>query len=404
MQKKSQQWVELLVKYWDGTITSSEKEKLDQQRNHSPAKEFQFQRIRRFDWNLARLKEMHEFDVEAGWQDVLRRVAMRKRLALLKRRLYWTAAALLTGLMLYIAYNSMQEQVDAVSSRRDVPATRPAQQEQPLSSNIFPPRNNAKLILYDGSEYLLNETKDGIIKKTAVLQIRKKGQAIYVTGSTAGSSSNDRNELILPEGSTCRLYLPDNTQVYMNASSSIVFPTGFTNTRRKVDIKGEAFLQVAPNEQTPFIVNLNNKYDVKAVGTNFLVRSYPDERQTTVKLANGELQITRTGRQGTIKYVRPKQQFIADDKTDSIVECEKPDADLIAWRESSFNLAKDLESIFQDVSKWYKVEVAYNTAVNHIRLSGQLPRDRPLSETLNHLQAVTKLRIGFSGNKIIVDQ
>lgn len=390
MKKKSNHWVQLLVKYWKGAITPVEKDELDRQRHHSPVKEFQFQHIRRLAWNLARLRDINAIDEEAGWQDVLRRVAPKTQTTILgipKRRFY-LAAALLAGIILYFANTRSWRQSETETAHQ---------------ADILPPKNNAKLILYNGSVFLLEEKADGLITEDGVLKITKQGQELYVKALSGGNiSSTHKNQLIISEGSTYKLYLPDGSSVYMNASSSIIFPSRFTNHTREVDIRGEAYLEVSPNGQSPFMVNLNDKYDVKAVGTSFLVRSYPDEELTTVKLTTGELQINKTREQSNPKYVKPNQQFIADNKTANIIACSEPAADLAAWRDSSFNFNKDLKSILEDIEKWYKVKFSYPPNIDTIKLTGNLSRYKPLSETLNHLQTVTDLKMTRSGNTIIV--
>lgn len=390
MKQKSNHWVQLLVKYWKGAITPAEKDELDRQRHHSPVKEFQFQHIRRLAWNLARLRDIHAIDEEAGWQDVLRRVAPKKQTTVfsIPKRRFYLAAALLAGIILYFAINRSWRQSETETTHQ---------------ADILPPKNNAKLILYNGSVFMLEEKTDGLITEDGVLKITKKGQVLYVKAlSTANTPATHKNQLILSEGSTYKLYLPDGSSVYMNASSSIIFPSRFTNDKREVDIKGEAFLEVTENKHPPFVVNLNNKYDVKAVGTSFLVRSYPDEEQTTVKLATGELQINKTREQSNPKHVKPNEQFIADNKTVSIIACSEPAADLAAWRDSSFNFNKDLKSILEDIEKWYKVKFSYPSSIDTIQLTGNLSRYKPLSVTLNHIQTVTNLEITRSGNSIIV--
>ncbi len=403
MQKNKHQWAELLVKFWEGSLTAAERSALDRQRKLSPARESEFRQISNPAWNLARLREIHAAteDTEAGWQDVEQRAARLKRQALflsLRRWTYRAAAAVLAGFVLYVAYDLMRQRF-ASSGKKPAPSS----SLQTIAARILPPENDAKLILYDGSEYLLRKEKDGIIKQTNHLQIRKEGLAIYVKKTGAGGApDSERNWLILPKGSTCILYLPDNSSVYMNASSTIEFPSAFAEEKRSVAIKGEAFIEIDPLQHTPFVVRLNNKYDVTATGTSFLVRSYPTEEQTIVKLASGKLHINSTAQQSVTKYVNPNEQFIANGRHESVVACNTPNADKTAWQQSSFNLEKDLRSVMEDIGNWYNMNVTIAAGIKNEQLSGTFSRTQALSLTLDHLRSVTGLRFRLSDQEIIV--
>jgi hypothetical protein len=398
MQKNTIPWADLLVKYWQGTLTADEQAELDRQRSLSPAREAEFQQISDPAWSLARLQEMHAATeaMEAGWRDVERRAARLQRQARLRARKRWiypaAAAALLVGVILYFVYDRTPE--PRVVSGEE-PAT-PAVYLTAAEEKIVPPPNGAKLLLYDGSEYLLRDKQDGIIKQTEHLQIRKQGLAIYVKQiGTGDASGSQQNKLILPVGSTCILYLPDNSSVYLNASSTIKFPSAFTGDTRQVHIEGEAYIEVDPHRHTPFIVHLN-KYDVTATGTRFLVRSYPAETQTVVQLASGKVHINKN------IHIKPLHQFIADGQRESIVACDSPNADKNAWQQSSFNLAKDLRSVMEDIGHWYDMKVVIDPAIKNDRLSGTFSRTQSLSLTLNHLRSITSLQYRVSGKEIIV--
>ncbi|MBO9565850.1 MAG: FecR family protein [Niastella sp.] len=407
MQKNTIPWAVLLVKYWQGTLTADEQAELDRQRSLSPAREAEFQQISDPAWSLARLQEIHAAteDAEAGWQDVEQRAASLQRQARLRtmKRCAYAAAAILAGVIIYFAYDRTRQRPVISGKKPGTPSSSPTAAEE----KIFPPPNDAKLVLYDGSEYILGDKQHGIIKETKHLQIRKEGLAIYVKQIGAGGDAgSQQNKLILSPGSTCILYLPDNSSVYLNAASTIVFPSAFTGSTRQVDIEGEAFIEIDSQRHTPFVVHLNNKYDVTATGTRFLVRSYSQEAQTVVQLASGKVHINKiiqnTRQPSPIQNIKPLQQFIADGQHENIVACDSPYADKKAWQQSNFNLAKDLRSVMEDIGNWYNMKVSISPDIKNDRLSGTFSRRRSLSLTLNHLRSITSLQYRVSGNEIIV--
>jgi len=83
-------------------------------------------------------------------------------------------------------------------------------------------------------------------------------------------------EIVTPIGKRMTITLSDGTKVYMNSGSKIKFPNKFKEDNREVFIEGEFFFDVAPDKRHPFIVQMNRS-KVVVVGTEFNIRSYPDE-------------------------------------------------------------------------------------------------------------------------------
>src|SRR3546814_19440182 len=91
-------------------------------------------------------------------------------------------------------------------------------------------------------------------------------------------------------GGEYQLILPDGSRVWLNAASSIRFPTVFTGKEREVEITGEAYFEIGKNTNMPFVVKKGN-VEVQVLGTHFNVKAYDDEANITVTLLTGRVKV-----------------------------------------------------------------------------------------------------------------
>jgi ferric-dicitrate binding protein FerR (iron transport regulator) len=126
------------------------------------------------------------------------------------------------------------------------------------------------------------------------------GKAVYNTMST-------------PKGRQFQVTLPDGTKVWLNAASSLRYPTVFTGAERKVTVTGEAYFEVAHNERMPFVVNVNDKEEVTVLGTHFNVNAYDNEKAIHTTLLQGSVKVVNrqpaVGNQ-QLAILKPGQQAI----------------------------------------------------------------------------------------------
>src|SRR5690606_12410287 len=88
-----------------------------------------------------------------------------------------------------------------------------------------------------------------------------------------------------------QLTLPDGTRVWLNASSSLTFPTSFKGAVRRVVLKGEGYLEVAKNREKPFKVIAGGQ-EVRVLGSHFNISSYEDDPAVTTTVLEGSVQVT----------------------------------------------------------------------------------------------------------------
>jgi transmembrane sensor len=182
-------------------------------------------------------------------------------------------------------------------------------------NDIRPGSNKALLTLADGSSIVLDSAKNGYLtnqNNTKIIKLNSGLLSYKKTGKNDGKVLY--NTIATPRGGQYQLELPDGTSVWLNAASSLVFPTVFAGKERRVELKGEAYFEVAKNASMPFHVTVN-KMDVKVLGTHFNIMSYADEENISITLLEGRVDLTANG---VKKKLQPGRQAVVNKKTNII--------------------------------------------------------------------------------------
>jgi ferric-dicitrate binding protein FerR (iron transport regulator) len=104
--------------------------------------------------------------------------------------------------------------------------------------------------------------------------------------SDVGSGKILYNTITTPRGGQYQVVLADGSAVWLNAETSLRFPTDFVGKERRVEISGEAYFEVAKNKAMPFVVSVNGA-EVQVLGTHFNVQAYDDEAALQTTLLEG---------------------------------------------------------------------------------------------------------------------
>lgn len=277
-------------------------------------------------------------------------------------------------------------------------------------SDIAPGSNQATLTLGNGKKINLSHAGKGEIASLQGITIRKTadGQIVYqVAASRSKSALIEYNTVSTPRGGQFEVHLPDGSKVWLNAASSLKFPSAFIpNQNRQVELSGEAYFEVAKNKAAPFMVK-TIKQVVRVVGTHFNIDSYADEPSVKTTLLEGSVKVSSAEHgknaiaQNTI--LKPGQQsLLASGAPIKVANVDADDA--IAWKQGIFLFEGDsLEDIMQRVSRWYNVTVEFqNPDTKKIKFSGAVSRFATVSHVLKKLELVGDVSFSIENNKIIV--
>ncbi|MBB2150780.1 FecR family protein [Pedobacter gandavensis] len=236
--------------------------------------------------------------------------------------------------------------------------------------------NNAVLTLNDGTQISLSDAKKGTLVNESGISISKtkEGQLVYHLSNV--NKPNSYNTISTPNGGQYQVVLPDGTKVWLNAASSLRFPLTFDHlTERKVELKGEAYFEVAKQlnkekgERVPFIV-LTDKQQVEVLGTHFDINAYSDEPTVKTTLMEGSVKVA--GQKSSLLLKPGEQATVSNDKFSlSKVNTEE----VIGWKDGYFRFNKtDLKTIMRQASRWYNVDVVYEGSIPPELFTGEVSR------------------------------
>ena len=265
--------------------------------------------------------------------------------------------------------------------------------------DLAPGSNKATLILADGSKIDLAAEKNGTLKTQPGSQVIKQNEQLtYSTARGKTVAEVTYNTLTTPRGGQYEVTLADGTKVWLNAASSLKFPTAFTGSERVVELTGEAYFEVAHNSKQPFKVKTANQI-VQDIGTQFNVNSYADEDAAATTLVEGSVKIFDAGRQTMIK---PGQQYLL--KANGVPEVRN-DVDIdevTAWKNGLFQFNNaDIKTIMRQISRWYNVDVEYSGQVPASTYHGRISRNSNASAVLKILE-LSGIDFTIERGKIIV--
>jgi transmembrane sensor len=268
-------------------------------------------------------------------------------------------------------------------------------------NDVAPGANKAILTLASGKKVILNSVTNGTIAQHGGIVVKKlaDGKLQYtVQGSQVADIAN--NTISTPRGGQYQIMLADGTKVWLNAASSLKFPTAFKGKERTVELTGEAYFEVAKNKEMPFTVKFNNT-QVQVLGTHFDIMAYPDETETKTTLVEGSVRVSNNT---DMQILMPGQQAIATKNGHmQIVKANVEEA--LAWKNGYFIFRNaDLRQIMKQAERWYDVDVVYDGDIKSRTFGGRISKYKNISELLKNLELAGNIHFKVSGNKVTVTE
>ena len=276
---------------------------------------------------------------------------------------------------------------------------------QRYRNDVFPGGDKALLELSDGSRITLDSASDGEVATqgtTRVLKLDNGALAYHAGTSAAGPQGYGYNTISTPRGGQYQVLLPDGSKVWLNAASSLRFPTAFTGGERLVELTGEAYFQIASDASRPFKVHIpSTSTEIHVLGTDFNVEAYAEEGAIRTTLIGGAVRVTASGKASVLKPGQQASVSLDSTGTLSVTSTAHTD-DVIAWKNGLFKFEDaPIQSIMRQVSRWYDVNVVYNGRVDQ-QFIGTIPRQVPLSTLLKILESTGWVHFMIQGKKVIV--
>lgn len=277
-----------------------------------------------------------------------------------------------------------------------------------VRKDLPPGGNKATLLLGDGSTVNLGAAQNGVIRQVAGARIDKQdGKLIYMVAATAAQGARktadvaaapEMNTIQTPRGGQYQVVLPDGTRVWLNAASSLTYPTVFTGPDRRVQLNGEAYFEVARKKDQPFLVAAGNM-QVNVLGTHFNLMAYDDENAIKTTLLEGAVKVTKGD---ASCMLQPGQQASLDRSSGAFRILAVNVDEVVAWKNGVFELGGEtIEPVMREMARWYDVDVEYQGKTNeHFR--GTIPRSANASEVFRMLELTGAVHFTIEGKKVIV--
>lgn len=286
----------------------------------------------------------------------------------------------------------------------------PQVDERPSSTNsdvvdIAPGTNRATLTLAGGGTIDLSEAQVGIVMGEGISYLDGSVINLEDKGSATGKGSPNVNEYILstPKGGTYQIKLPDGSNVWLNAASTLRYPSRFSNEERIVFLEGEAYFEVSQQtsyeaKNVPFKV-ITGAQTIEVLGTAFNISAYLDEAEAKTTLVEGSVKIENLISKTSSLLKAGQQATIRGSYTD----IKNVDVDqYTAWKSGRFHFKHTpFNEMIGQVARWYDVEVIYRDDVPKETFSGKMGRELTLREMLGLLN-ISDATIRLEGRMLIV--
>ena len=208
-------------------------------------------------------------------------------------------------------------------------------------------------------------------------------------------------EIITQPGTKTHLFLPDSTEVWLNASSSLRFPSAFVGNERRIGLDGEAIFKVYKNKKKPFIVSTSSM-DVEAVGTEFNVSAYRGDLKFSTTLAEGKVKITDRLKSDKVMFLDPGTQLNYDTKSKTYKAENVRVQDVIAWRDGIliFNEAPFYEVVAR-LGRWFNADIQIDDqSIENYRFTGTFTSES-LDQVMELLTLSTPIAYSSSKRKVL---
>ncbi|SEO95248.1 FecR protein [Mucilaginibacter gossypiicola] len=265
---------------------------------------------------------------------------------------------------------------------------------------IMPGTNKATLTLANGTTISLDDAANGQIAKQAGVKISKTadGQIVYQADAT-GQDQVAQNTVTTPKGGQYKIILPDGTNVWLNAASSITYPTVFKGAEREVTLNGEGYFEVAKNRAMPFRVK-SALQTIEVLGTHFNINAYADEGLVKTTLLEGSVKVTSAT--SSILIV-PGEQAVIDRSGNGAISKQQVNIDKeVAWKNGVFSFAdEDIREVMRQVSRWYDLDVVYEGDMPTEKFFGEISRSSNLADVFRILE-LNNMKFAVEGKTVKV--
>lgn len=251
-------------------------------------------------------------------------------------------------------------------------------------SEIEPGYNQATLTLADGRTISLDSSKWGIVIGNGEIVYNDGGLVFFGEDKEfsegVNTASTNLNTISIPKGGQYHVVLPDGSRVWLNAATTLKYPSRFDGKKRQIEIEGEAYFEISHDKNRPFSVRSTDQ-EVMVLGTSFNVSAYPDDPMAITTLLTGSVQITSFSNNPVVKRLKPGEQGVLSEGDLSVVKADVQRD--IAWKEGLISFTNvPFDVLMRRLERWYDIDVVYETKVPEVFFEGAVERTVTLQKLL----------------------
>lgn len=204
-----------------------------------------------------------------------------------------------------------------------------------------------------------------------------------------------------PIGQKAEVNLPDGTSVFLNSGSVLTYSTGYSRVNRSVKLEGQAFFDVARDEEHPFNVSVGN-VNVLVHGTSFDVNGYEDNAEIAVTLLTGRVDILSSLSDKVLANMRPNQKAVIPYGKDQCILTACDAEEEAIWRLGKLKVnGEGLAEVVRKMERWYGVKIALNN-INTSKHYWMTIKTESLKETLEIINRITPIDYSINGEEVTI--
>lgn len=291
---------------------------------------------------------------------------------------------------LYALWNELPESIDRSSSRKGFERFSASLAHKDIGKGA-------------GSGKTIRRIKDWTVRIAACMVVPLVVFSLYLNGQT--QKPKNWVEKHVAYGEKLQVTLPDNSTVWLNAGSKIIYPETFNRKIRQVFIVGEAYADIEKDPSRPFFLSVGN-VNIKVLGTKFNVKSYPEQSKTEISLIEGSISLDVNfngfSRQYTLK---PGNYMSIDHHTGAVDTFQFSPSSYTSWSEENGGLYfrnQTLEEITADLERKFDVKIILrDEQLRHERYFASFVNNESLDDILKFLKLGNSFQ--YISNKNVID-
>ncbi|WP_106829423.1 FecR family protein [Parabacteroides pacaensis] len=206
----------------------------------------------------------------------------------------------------------------------------------------------------------------------------------------------EMNKLIVPRGRRSTLTLADGTKVWINSGTIVEFPPVFNENTRHIYVDGEIYIEVAKNENQPFIVN-TSYFKVQVLGTRFNISAYKEEATHSVVLVKGSVEVSSQA--GNPVRLHPDEMLCMEENG---YTTRKVDVyEYISWKDGILQFTRQpLIQIINHLARYYDLQITCDENIRLMSCSGKLVLFDDINKVLHAIETTVPVKYQKNGNEI----